>query len=142
VLAHEISHVTQRHIVKAIRKANLVGAGEDLAAAASKDAAKFGQLSDFSIHMLDNGLSRGDELEADKLGTALAAKVGYNASGLRDVVKRLGEKEAKSSTLAHFNKTHPPAADRLKVIDQAIAVNHLSDAGPHLAERFHKTFPG
>jgi predicted Zn-dependent protease len=141
VLAHEISHVTQRHIAKAIRQSNLLGAGVDFASASGKNVQALSQISDFSIKLLTNGLSRNDELEADKLGTILAAKVGYNPLGLRDIVQRLGEKSADPSRLAQFNKTHPPAADRLQVIDQALAANHLSDAGPRLSDRFRKAFP-
>ena len=33
VLAHEITHVVERHVVKAIRQSNLIGAGQDLASA-------------------------------------------------------------------------------------------------------------
>jgi predicted Zn-dependent protease len=141
VLAHEVSHVTQRHIVKAMRKANLMGAGVDFASAANPNAAaQLSQVSDFSINMLSNGLSRGDELEADQLGTVLAAKTGYDPVGLRNSIQRLGDK-GDTSALSHFNKTHPPSADRLKAIDKTLASNHLTDSGPRLADRFRKTFP-
>ncbi len=136
VLAHEVSHVTQKHIVKAIRQANLLGAGEDLATAANKDAAAFGKLSDFSINLLSKGLSRDDELEADTLGTVLAGQTGYDPTGLRDCVKRLGEIKADPSVLEHFNKTHPSAKDRLGVIDTTLKKNKLTASGPRLAERF------
>jgi predicted Zn-dependent protease len=141
VLAHEISHVTQKHIVKAIRQADLLGAGQDAAAAAGKDVSQYGQLSDFSINLLSNGLSRGDEMEADKLGTILAAKVGYDPTGLRRSVERLGKKESSdAAALARFNKTHPPAADRLQAIDATLEQNHLDAQGASLAERYQTVF--
>jgi len=135
VLAHEISHVTQKHIVKAIRQANLVGAGSDAASAAGKDVSQYGKLSDFTIQLLSKGLSRDDELEADALGTTLAAQVGYEVNGLRRTVERLGKKESGNAALARFNKTHPAAKDRLQVIDQAIYRHELM-GGQRLAERF------
>jgi predicted Zn-dependent protease len=140
VLAHEITHVVRRHIVKAIRQANLVEAGGDLAAAAGKDVSQFSQLSDFSINLLGKGLSHNDELEADRLGTVLAAKVGYDASGLRRSIDALATKQQADLFLARFNKTHPPAADRLKTIDKVLSVNHLTGPGARLPERYRKSF--
>lgn len=138
VLAHEIAHVTQRHIVKAIRQANALAAAEDLAAAGGHDIAKYQKLSDFSIHLLSKGLSRDDELEADRLGTALAARVGYDPTGLRTSVERIGAGKESDILLARFNKTHPPTAERLRAIDKALAKNHLSAKGQRLPERFAK----
>jgi predicted Zn-dependent protease len=80
-------------------------------------------------------------LEADKLGTILAAKVGYDAKGLRRSIELLAAKQQEDLFLARFNKTHPPSADRLKVIDQALAANHLSAEGARLAERYSKNLP-
>jgi predicted Zn-dependent protease len=141
VLAHEVSHITQRHIVKAIRKSNMVGAGVDFASAANENAAQLAQVTDFSIHLLENGLSRQDELEADTLGTALAAKTGYAVNGLRDTLQRLADSQGKGPTLARFNKTHPPAPERIKAIDKSMQKNHLSSEGTTLAERFRKNIP-
>jgi predicted Zn-dependent protease len=138
VLAHEVTHVVNRHIVKAIRQSNLVGAGQDLAAAAGKDMSQYSQLSDFSINLLSNGLSRTDELDADKGGTILAASVGYDPKGLRRSIERLAAKQQADVLLGHFNKTHPPSRDRLKVIDQTLHQNHLSGPGQSLADRFQK----
>ncbi len=138
VLAHEVSHVVRLHIVKAIRQANLVGAGEDLAAAAGHDTSRYGVLSDFSINLLTKGLSRTDELEADKEGTLLAAKAGYDAYGLRRSVQALAKNKLADIYLTHFNKTHPTPKERLKVMDQAIHKNKLSDQGKRLPERFKK----
>ena len=141
VLAHEVTHVVRRHIVKAIRQANLIGAGQDLAAAAGKDVSQFSQLSDFSINLLSNGLSRGDELDADKGGTILAAKVGYDPAGLRRSIERLAARQKADVLLGRFNKTHPPASARLAAIDKTLKQNHLSGAGQRLADRFKKGLP-
>jgi len=139
VLAHEVTHVVRRHIVKAIRQANLIGAGQDLASAAGKDVSQFSQLSDFSINLLSNGLSRGDELDADKGGTILAAKAGYDPAGLRRSIERLAARQKADVLLGRFNKTHPPASDRLKAIDKTLRRNHLTAQGQRLADRFQQT---
>jgi predicted Zn-dependent protease len=136
VLAHEVSHVTERHIVKAIRDANLFGAGKDFAAAAGHDPQAWGTLSDFSIHLLDHGLSRKDELEADRLGTQLAGKTGYDPRGLRDSIERLSQIREKDAALSRFNATHPQPAERLKVIDEVLKKEPSGSDLPRLAERF------
>jgi len=141
VLAHEVTHVVHRHIVKAIRQADLVGAGQDLASAAGKDVSQYSQLSDFSINLLSNGLSRGDELDADKGGTILASKIGYDPTGLRRSIERLAAKQKTDVLMGRFNKTHPPARDRLKAIDQTLKRNHLAESGQQLAERFRRNIP-
>jgi predicted Zn-dependent protease len=141
VLAHEVTHVVRRHIVKAIRQANLVGAGQDLASAAGKDVSQYSQLSDFSLNLLSNGLSRDDELDADRGGTILAAKVGYDPTGLRRSIERLAAKQQTDVLLGRFNKTHPPSPDRLKLIDKTLQQNHLTDKGQRLANRFKKNLP-
>jgi predicted Zn-dependent protease len=136
VLAHEVSHVSQRHIVKEIRKANLIGAGVDLASAANETAAQLAQVSDFSIELLSKGLSRKDELEADKLGTQVAAQTGYAASGLQQVLLRLDSSASQSKALTHFNKTHPPIKDRLKVIEKVLPKEADAQERSLLAPRF------
>jgi beta-barrel assembly-enhancing protease len=141
VLAHEVTHVVRRHIVKAIRQANLVEAGGDLASATGKDVGKFSQLNDFSINLLSKGLSRSDELEADKGGTILAARAGYDPQGLRRSIERLAVNGKPNILLDHFNKTHPNAPERLRAIDQTIRQQGLSKPGERLVGRFKKGFP-
>ncbi len=138
VLAHEIAHVTRQHIVKAIRQANLIEGSEDLASATGHDVDQYGKMSDFSISLLSKGLSREDELEADKQGTWLASRVGYDPEGLKRSIKTLEEKEKTGLLLARFNKTHPPAAERLKVIEKALKENKAPPGTRQNAERFVK----
>jgi len=140
VLAHEISHVTRQHIVKAIRQANLLEAGQDLASAAGKDIDKYAKVTDFSINILSKGLSREDELDADKHGTLLAARTGYDAKGLYRSIETLTARKQDEVFLARFGKTHPPASDRLVLIDRVIANSSLSASGAQLPDRFQQAF--
>lgn len=140
VLAHEISHVTEQHIVKAIRQANLIGAGQDLASAAGQESETWGPLTDFSVNMLEKGYSRKDELEADREGTLLAAATGYDPRGLYDSVTRLGLLKGSNAVFGRFSSTHPPAADRVKEIEKALKkIKEPTDI--RLAERYAKNIP-
>jgi predicted Zn-dependent protease len=133
VLAHEVTHVTHQHILKAIRKANLAGAGQDLAQASGKvDVAAYAPLS----NLLNNGLSRGDELDADQGGMILAAQAGYDPMGLPRVIERLKSLAPNDPALAHLTKTHPAPDDRLNALRKATKKNHLPAAGQTLADRF------
>ena len=137
VLAHEISHVTHKHIVKAIQKSNLMGAGVDFAAAASKNTELLDQVSDLSINMLMNGLGRKEELEADQVGTTLSGKVGYEPAALLHVVQDIQARHANDKTMIRFNKTHPAPEERIEVIEKTLRVlGWQTVQGPTLPERF------
>ncbi len=142
VLSHEISHVTRQHIVKAIRQANLIEGTEDLASATGHDMDRYGRMSDFSINLLSKGLSREDELEADKQGTWLASRTGYDPRGLKRSVETLAAKEQANFLLARFNKTHPPASARLEVMDRALKQNKGPTGNRQNPERFAKYTKG
>jgi beta-barrel assembly-enhancing protease len=140
VLAHEISHVSERHIVKAIQKANVLGAGQDLAAASGYDTGAWAQLTDFSINLLDKGHSRKDELQADRAGTLLAASTGYDPRGLHDTVARIGLLKGVDAVYARFSSTHPPAHERVKEINKAL--KQIKSPGDiRLADRYAKYIP-
>lgn len=141
VIAHEISHVTERHIAKALQKANLIGAGEDFAAASGKGSSPYGALADYSLQILSKGYSRSEELDADRLGTALVSSAGYEMTGLRRVVERLGAQDPKSFLQTRFNKTHPAAKDRLARLDRWIERHPSKSKGQRLPFRFQKSWP-
>ena len=136
VLGHEISHVTQKHVVKAIQKSNLLAAGVDFASASGQNPELRAQLAKFTTDLLLKGLSRQDELEADSVGTVLMNKAGYTPLAMKDTMTRLGQMEGKSSVVDKMYQTHPPAKDRLVVINKAIASNHLATNGQRQKRRF------
>jgi len=126
VLAHEIAHVSEKHIEKAIRKQKVAGVAleQGLSFAASE-----GQISDQQADMLKKlgdagydilvkkGLDREDELEADRIAVKTMAMMGYNPSEYKAFVGTLGGKDSKLAVLA---STHPAAADRVKAIEEQI----------------------
>ncbi len=62
------------------------------------------------------GLSREDELEADRLGVVLAARSGYDPYGLVVVLQTL-EANGSDATTAMFLKTHPSPSDRIAALE-------------------------
>lgn len=141
VLAHEIAHVLRKHHLKAIQKgAQTALAGEALAQAlARRDGANREKLIALGSEVFTRGLDKGDELEADRLGVAIAARGGYDSYGLPAVLQTLNAMNPQDSGLALMFKTHPAPAERLDELEKLQSLLDAYAAQPQLAERFLAT---
>jgi predicted Zn-dependent protease len=117
VLAHEISHVVLKHQLRDIQKNAKKGLVLDLATlkagGLTGDAAR--AVARVGLEGYVHGLSREDELEADRMGVVLAARSGYDPYGLVIVLQTL-EAAPQDSSTALFLKTHPSPSDRIAVL--------------------------
>jgi predicted Zn-dependent protease len=131
VLAHEIEHVVQRHHLKAIQAASRRGQLAELAGIAQDTAAAEGastvtvnpeleKLRGTIGQLYERGLSRGDELDADRRGVELAGQRGYDPYGLMLVLQKLGAHGKDDASLASFTRTHPSIEERLKKLEAAV----------------------
>jgi len=136
VLGHEIAHVTQKHILKEIKRANTINAGVDLA----KDTASGSFLNDeigdkisklAYEKLFTTGLGRRDEEEADMIGTEIAASAGYKAAEFLTFLEDL-KKIEDSSEMRMLTATHPRPEDRIKYLRPRLK----NDTGVVLAERW------
>ena len=116
VLAHEIAHISQRHIAREIQKANMVDAGTDLAVSNSDNQYLMGQLAGFGSNILFKGYSRSDEKEADEKGYEIAAKTGYDSKGLERFVEILAQRVGSDTSFSTLFKTHPNPNERLGLL--------------------------
>jgi predicted Zn-dependent protease len=128
VLAHELAHVTEKHTIKAIQKSKTIDVGTDVAGSEGGLAGSLvDRLADASYTMVfENKFDRDDENEADKVGAALANKVGYAPNGLIEFLNHLA---ARNKGIAQPNglfASHPQLEDRIKRITKAIKDNKLS----------------
>jgi beta-barrel assembly-enhancing protease len=141
VLAHEIAHVLRKHHLKAIQKgAQTALAGEALTQAlASRSGANREKLIALGSEVFTRGLDKGDELEADRLGVAIAARGGYDTYGLPSVLQTLQAMNPQDSGLALMFKTHPAPAERLDALEKLQGLLDAYAAQPQLAERFLAT---
>jgi predicted Zn-dependent protease len=128
VLAHEITHVTEKHTVNSIRNGNLISAGTDEISASGGMAqsliTKFAEKAYSDI--LNNKFSRNDENEADEKGVQLANKVGYAPSGLTSALNRLVERNQSVSEPNGLFASHPQMKDRLANIGKVIKDKKLT----------------
>lgn len=128
VIAHEIGHVTQRHIARGMTQQNqsgaimmatvaaalaaaLAGAGGNLAVG----VAAFGQAAAINRQL---GFSRDAEREADRVGFQMLSRAGYNPQGMADMfsllmnASRLNEGQGGGA----WASTHPLSIERLSDI--------------------------
>ncbi|HEX9160670.1 MAG TPA: M48 family metalloprotease [Thermoanaerobaculia bacterium] len=137
VLGHEIAHVTQKHILKEIKRGNTISAGVDLAKETSAGSSflndEMGEkISKIAYDKLfTTGLSRRDEEEADTIGTEIAAAAGYKASEFLTFLEALQKLEG-TSQMKMLISTHPRPEDRIAYLRPKLK----DEKGAALAERW------
>jgi predicted Zn-dependent protease len=139
VLGHEVIHVTARHSINAIKKANAVSFTADEVSAqgglGQSLITKFAQRAYLDI--VDNKFSREDEKDSDENGVQLASKVGYAPGGLSSVLTKVMERNKDQKEPNGIYASHPAIKERITNIDKLIASRKL--AGTALvAERYGK----
>ena len=122
VMAHEIAHVTQRHLARTIEFAQnmtlpaLAGiiaaialgvAGGGQAGAAAAAALTAGQAQ------LQLNFSRSNEQEADRVGMQILYNAGYDPHAMPTFFERLQQSQRYSGKLPEFLSTHPVTGSRI-----------------------------
>jgi predicted Zn-dependent protease len=134
VLGHEISHVTGKHTINAIRKNKMV----QLSAQATKNA-KLQQVANKAYSLvLENAYDRGDEMDADKNGVALANKLGYAPGGLSAFLARLAERNKDLKDRSGLFASHPETQARIDALGKIVAAQKLSAAAT-VAARYRQS---
>ena len=121
VLAHEIAHVTQRHIARAIEHGSrsslpvlagilaavIVGA-QDVEAGQATAAAVIGSSAQRQINF-----TRHNELEADRVGIRMLADAGFDPRGMAGVFEKLQNAARYSQHPPEYLSTHPVTTNRI-----------------------------
>lgn len=136
VLGHEITHVTEKHTVRAIQKGKLVqmGANETL----SGNNALMTKLADKAYEVVESGFGRGEELEADQKGIVLANAVGYAPQGLIGFLDMLMARNKSGSDRNGLFASHPETQERVDKLTKQIASQRLG-ATATVAARYTST---
>ena len=127
VLAHEIAHVTQRHIARRVRSqgrqsiatmaailaAILVGA-----ATGSSDAALGGiSMAQGAAMQQQINFTRANETEADRVGMGFLAAAGFDPYGMPDFFETMGRRASLQATsrnaLPEILQSHPVTTNRI-----------------------------
>ncbi len=144
VLAHEIAHITQRHIARAIEArskaspintaallaAILLGATGNGQAATAAAASSVAGSAQASINF-----TRANEKEADRTGIAILARSGINPSAMPDFFGRLEQaSRVYKSALPEFLRTHPVTQSR--IADSRARADQFDNSGRKDSEYF------
>ncbi len=121
VISHEIVHVTQRHIARAVeaksQNAPLTMAsllGSILLTIANPEAGMAGLMATQGVAAQQAiNFTRSNEQEADRIGIQLLAKGGYDPYAMPEFFNKLSEKTRFSNTQLAFLYTHPLSQARI-----------------------------
>ena len=124
ILAHEITHVTARHHLHAMRKTAQSGVFTQLVASQIKTNAVgnlvASQFLALGRNLYARGLDQTDEFHSDRNGVALAARAGFDPYGLVAVLQQLRTATPDNPMFTLALATHPPAQARLDQLEQAM----------------------
>jgi predicted Zn-dependent protease len=110
VLGHEIGHVTGRHSVNQLSKAQLAQLGMGLGSIFVPEMRPYQSLVGAGLELMFLKYSRDHEREADELGFEYMRKRGYDVGEFDDVfaaLGRIGEQEGSGGALPSWLLTHP-----------------------------------
>ncbi len=130
ILGHEIAHVDQRHAIERLQfelKSRQLGL---------EGLYRIGALG---VALFHAGYTKEQELEADRIGLALAVGAGYSSGGAVDAMQRLAKLHEATKrkpdspieelgdvplqALQEYFRSHPPEAERIAAFEAEIAVN-------------------
>lgn len=124
ILAHEITHVTAKHHLLAMRKAAQSGMLTKLIASQIKTTAVgnvvASQFLALGRNLYARGLDQTDEFDADRTGVALATRAGFDPYGLVSVLQQLRTAAPDNPLFALSLATHPPAQARIEQLELAM----------------------
>ena len=128
VLAHEISHVTQRHIAKMIEKSKVLSIATLAAMVAGMLAGRGGAGSAASVAMaqgtagaLQLKFSREIEQDADQHGLNLLIKAGYDPYGMINFFNRLQKVSmAIAPKVPAYLLSHPAIENRISLLENIL----------------------
>lgn len=141
VLAHEIGHINEKHIVHELKirgredqkgalLSSLIGGMTDPMRVA------FSQMVDMATKiLLERGYKQEDEVAADRLGAAIPTMAGYDPWGMVSFLRQLPEKSpsANQPTLG----THKPNKVRIHELENLLQADGLKEKTSNtLKERF------
>lgn len=124
VLAHEIAHVTQRHIARAIQargRQSLAATAAMLAAilvgvtTGASDAVQAGiAIAQGTAAQQQINFTRSNEYEADRIGISFLAAAGFDPNGMPDFFETMGRRAGLAGAqVPEFLRTHPVTTNRI-----------------------------
>jgi predicted Zn-dependent protease len=125
VLGHEIGHVTERHSMEQMAKAQQANLGIGIACILAPQVCNSG-VGSAAIQFGAGGafakFSRDDERDADRVGIDFVMRAGLDPRGIPAMFRTLlAERQSKPGALDGMFSTHPLAEDRVEDAERIIA---------------------
>lgn len=141
VLGHEIGHVIRKHHLKILQQSSLVDLGGKLISKRIGGNDKVQKLIGNGAEIVARSLDKDAEFEADRIAVVLAARAGYDAFALPEVLQKIGHFANDDGSVALLFKTHPLPDDRLEKLG-LVMNDRLEDVkGKTLVARFYRIKP-
>lgn len=141
VLAHEIAHICEKHIVEEIglnakNDSPLAGLSKLVAASFDPIRLTFTNLVNQAYEiLLKRGYHIQDEIEADSYGTILMGLTGYNPQGFLKVLEKINRIDLVNVDAENY---HPLYSDRIENIKNKIKDNNLDISAEFIKWRYNK----
>ena len=126
VLGHEITHVTAKHTIHAIKNQKVAGA---VAEAATRSDLLEHMVNRAYANLLENAYDRDDEDESDAVGIRLANTLGYAPAGLGAFLTHLSDRNKDLKEPSGVFASHPATKSRLDKLAKQIKNEKLSATG-------------
>ncbi len=118
VLGHEIAHITDHHFREALAK-NVALASALQVVLAGTGAGQVGQMAAGTFHQLAGlRFSRGNEADADRLGTLFTGRAGRNPLGIATYFQRQNR-----TPIPQFLSSHPGPENRVDHVREIVEKN-------------------
>ena len=124
VVGHEVGHVDARHTAQAYSKQVALGGTLGVLGVLVPRTQPFQDLAGAGLQLMFLKFTRENELEADRLGTGYTSASGWDPQAMPDLLVTLGrldEASGSSRGVPNWALTHPPAADRIEKVQEAVA---------------------
>lgn len=150
VLAHEIGHVTARHVAQRYSRNVIAGLGAALLGALT-DSAELSRVAQVGSQLYLSGFSRDQEYESDLLGVRYMSRTGYNPRAQASFLATLRAENELSATIAgrqgagegfDFFASHPRTADRVAAAIRAADRSGLPPDAPLRREEYLRAIDG
>ncbi len=130
VLGHEIGHVTARHSVEQISRAQLAQIGLVAGVVFVPEIAQYTGILGQGLGLLFLKFGRDDERQSDELGFRYMTNVGYDPRGAVAMFQTLDREQARQggSPVPDWASTHPNPGDRVAAAQQRIVASGI-DSG-------------
>ncbi len=145
VLAHELAHIDQKHIVKQLNLQSsdsslTSGIGQILGGATLSAKIALERLNDLAFKMLmEEGLSKKDEVDADQKSLEMLISTGYDLQSYLDYLLSL-KPHLEQGQAKVLSKTHPTIDTRIKFLREFISRHELNSIQGKKNEKRFKQF--